>query len=350
MVPEEQINVSRLSKLYESYGYMRFKMSKFEEYDTYVKNKSFLTSDNVITFTDTTGKLMALKPDVTLSIVKNSKDDIGFAQKVYYNENVYRVSGESRSFREILQSGLECIGKVGRYEISEVLKLAVDSLGLLADDYVLDISHLGIISAALDGCKVGADVKKELLTYFGSKNICGAEEVLEREKVDATNGERVLKLMTCNGGIAETLPLLKSISDQTMAPFVEELEEILSVLPDKNVRIDFSVINDMRYYNGIVFQGFVKEVPKSVLFGGQYDLLLKGMRRNSNAIGFAIYLDELKEKDDVGPDVDVLVLFSDDSSIKKVSDTVDTLRKKGKKVAAQKEIPTGLRYGEIIRV
>ena len=60
--------VSKLSALYESYGYMRFKMSKFEEYDTYVKNKSFLTSDNVITFTDTNGKLMAMKPDVTLQL------------------------------------------------------------------------------------------------------------------------------------------------------------------------------------------------------------------------------------------------------------------------------------------
>ena len=80
-----------LSRLYESFGYMRFKMNKFEEYDTYVKNKSFLTSDNVITFTDTNGKLMALKPDVTLSIVKNSKDEPNAQKKVYYNENVYRV-------------------------------------------------------------------------------------------------------------------------------------------------------------------------------------------------------------------------------------------------------------------
>ena len=38
-------------------------MSKFEEYDFYAVNKDFLVSDSVITFTDTNGKLMALKPD-----------------------------------------------------------------------------------------------------------------------------------------------------------------------------------------------------------------------------------------------------------------------------------------------
>ena len=63
-----------LRSLYEQYGYARYKMSKFEEYDLYARNKDFLISDSVITFTDTNGRLMALKPDVTLSIVKNSKD------------------------------------------------------------------------------------------------------------------------------------------------------------------------------------------------------------------------------------------------------------------------------------
>ena len=63
-----------LRKLYDRYGYARYKMGKFEEYDLYARNKDFLISDSVITFTDINGKLMALKPDVTLSIVKNSKD------------------------------------------------------------------------------------------------------------------------------------------------------------------------------------------------------------------------------------------------------------------------------------
>ncbi|HAZ19925.1 MAG TPA: hypothetical protein DCY75_07105, partial [Clostridiales bacterium] len=80
-----------LRALYRQYGYSQYKMSKFEEYDLYVRNKDFLVSDRVITFTDTNGKLMALKPDVTLSIIKNFHDSIGSVQKLYYNENVYRI-------------------------------------------------------------------------------------------------------------------------------------------------------------------------------------------------------------------------------------------------------------------
>ena len=51
-------------------------------------NKHFLLSENILTFTDTDGRLMALKPDVTLSIIKNTRDTVGALQKVYYNENL----------------------------------------------------------------------------------------------------------------------------------------------------------------------------------------------------------------------------------------------------------------------
>ena len=98
-------------------------MSKFEEYDLYVRNKSFLISDNIITFTDTDGKLMALKPDVTLSIVKNSQGGEGLS-KVYYDENVYRISGATSRFKEIMQTGIEAIGDIDGYSRFEVGFLA----------------------------------------------------------------------------------------------------------------------------------------------------------------------------------------------------------------------------------
>ena len=80
---EEKISLE-LRALYKKYGYLPYKMSKFEEYDLYVQNKDFLVGDGVITFNDTNGKLLALKPDVTLSILKNAGND-GAKQKVYYN-------------------------------------------------------------------------------------------------------------------------------------------------------------------------------------------------------------------------------------------------------------------------
>ena len=70
---EEQA-IFALRGLYQRYGYTPYKMSQFEEYDLYVRNKDFLISDRIITFSGEGGKLMALKPDVTLSIVKNAPE------------------------------------------------------------------------------------------------------------------------------------------------------------------------------------------------------------------------------------------------------------------------------------
>lgn len=104
----------------------------------------------IITFTDTNGKLLALKPDVTLSIIKTGEDKPGIKQKVYYNENVYRISGSTHQFKEIMQTGLECIGDIGSYDIFEAVWLVAQSLETITDDFVLEVSHLGILTALLN--------------------------------------------------------------------------------------------------------------------------------------------------------------------------------------------------------
>ena len=89
----------RLRQLYSENGYTPYRMSKFEEYDLYAGNKDFLVSNQVITFTDLTGKLMALKPDVTLSILKNSKPTPRQLHKFYYDEQVYRIPKAAKTYK-----------------------------------------------------------------------------------------------------------------------------------------------------------------------------------------------------------------------------------------------------------
>ena len=88
---------SRLRDLYENLGYTRFSMRRFEEYALYLENKSFLKSDSVLAFTNPDGKLMALKPDVTLSIVKHARRERQGVEKVYYKESVYRLSATANA-------------------------------------------------------------------------------------------------------------------------------------------------------------------------------------------------------------------------------------------------------------
>ena len=140
VLTRDELAVFTLRALYSEYGYSQYKMSKFEEYELYAENKDFLVSDRIITFNDTNGKLMALKPDVTLSIIKNTTDAKGVKQKVFYNENVYRVSQRTHQYKEIMQAGLECVGDIDSYDLFETVLLAAKSLELISPDFVLDVS------------------------------------------------------------------------------------------------------------------------------------------------------------------------------------------------------------------
>ena len=286
-----------LRDLYGKYGYRRYKMSKFEEYALYGRNIDFLVSDSVITFTDTDGKLMALKPDVTLSIVKNDRDDANSVTKLCYNENVYRVSRGTGTFREIMQSGLECIGDIDAELLGEVLTLAAKSLELTGGEFVLEVSHLGLLSDAIDRITDDAATRAKLFKCVGEKNAHGITEICSAD--GAGDASELISLMTAYGDPAEVIKKLSTRDASVKArEYLEELENVLSVFDGTpyagKVVLDFSVTADVNYYNGIIFKGFVEGVPESVLSGGQYDRLMKKMGRRSRAVGFAVYLDMLE--------------------------------------------------------
>lgn len=345
-----ELAVFNLRGLYKKYGFIPYKMSKFEEYDLYVKNKDFLVSDNIITFTDTDGKLLALKPDVTLSIIKNTKDDFLGVQKVFYDENVYRVSKGTGSYKEIMQTGLECIGDIDDYNIYEVISLAAESLELLSSDFILDISHLGIVSTVLDSLDLSEKARRELLLAIGEKNSSEASEICRHEHVYDND---VKLLISSYGKPQNVIASLKKIEAVKDSEALLQLEKITSLLSDSSfgdkIRIDFSVINDMGYYNGFVFRGFINGISSGVLSGGQYDALMKKMRRSSHAIGFAIYLDLLPNP---APEYDVntILLYDKNCDIKLLKDTIAELSKDGKSVAAQTELDDKLTYNQILRL
>ena len=344
--------IFNLRSIYEKYGFSRFKMSKFEEYDLYVKNKDFLISDSVITFTDTNGKLMALKPDVTLSIIKNSRKTGEAIQKVYYDENVYRVSSGTNSFKELMQVGLECIGEIDNYCVSEVLLLACESLKSISPISVLDVSHLGIISDIMDGMDISSQVRYDVMKCIGQKNVHEMKKVLLSAAVDNALIELLSKVVSLYGKPCDVLPRLENLLGDAFAEQVGELKAITDAVDSDILRIDFSVVNDIDYYNGIVFKGFVEGVPEGVLSGGRYDRLMKKMHSKMGAIGFAVYLDVLERVLDIPRkyDADIVLLYSDSDALLSVKNAVQQLNNNGEKVLALKSVPEKLRYKKLAKI
>lgn len=345
--PEERAAFA-LRRLYRNFGYMPYKMSRFEEYDLYVKNKDFLQSQQVITFADRSGKLLALKPDVTLSIIKNAPDEPGVIQKLYYNESVYRADPATHAMKEIMQSGLECVGDLTGYEIAEVLLLAAKSLAALGGEFVLDVSHMGLVGAVLDAAGI-AD-KKQALRHLSQKSSHELAALCEQEGADF---EKLGALVQLSGKPAAVIEKLKEkLTTEAEAAALQELESLCAVLDaqgfGENVMVDFSVGSVMKYYSGVVFKGYLSGIPAPVLSGGQYDGLLERMGRRSRAIGFAVYADLLQRREEQSR-VDTVILHDGKADPAKLIASAEAAAKTGTVLVTTK-LPTDRTWNKLIEL
>lgn len=334
----------RLKSLYRQYGYRPFRMRRFEEYDFYADKRSFLEGGRVLAFSDLNGKLMALRPDVTLSIIK-SVPETGGMHKLCYSENVYRP-GRGRSeqgFEEITQLGLECIGDIDLYSEGEVLLLAAESLALFGAAFTLDVSHMGFLLGLLDG--LGADERRReaILGALGSRSESALRAIcagLPREGTQA-----LCALASLYGGFPEGLMRLRALSGENAACLaaLDELEALCALLAgtpcETALHLDFSIMNDMRYYNGLMFRGFIEGLPQSVLSGGRYDGLVQAMGKKAGAIGFSIYLNALERLllAGGGTDTDVYISYDDTTPPALVAQKARALTGAGYRVFAEKE-------------
>ena len=301
-----ELRIFALRTLYSRAGYRSYRMRKFEDYDLYSRNKDFLLSDRVITFTDTNGRLKALKPDVTLSIVRNVEDTADSLNRLFYDENVYRVDGRTGTFREIMQMGLEAIGDAGNFVAAEVIDLAEQSLALISEDYdyILKVSDIDMLTLLLDGMSDSGRLKGDLLKLVSAKNLHGLERLCAENDIPEEKCRTLIELLKLSGPPPEVMPEIAEICRGTEAEDeVGELAEVLSGLypengeaPERKIVLDFSIVGDTNYYNGMAFEGYIEGIPECVLIGGRYDNLMRRMKKKSRAIGFAIYMDTLKRR------------------------------------------------------
>ncbi len=351
----EERAVFQMRRLFEQYSYQRFKMSRFERYDLYIRNRDFLLSDRMITFTDADGTLLALKPDVTISIIKNSGFQPGMVSKIYYQENVFRSGKNNSAFREIMQTGLECIGDVDMCSICEVITLAAKSLKLVSEDYILDISHLGLISGVLEQLGIAQENYAEILQRIREKNISELTALCARLGLDEEASDQICALVLTYGEMEKVLtrlvPLCRSEKTrQALADLRAVYDALYAQGLEKCVRIDFSLVNDLAYYNGLVFQGFIKGIATPVLSGGQYDRLMTKMDKKGRAVGFAVYLDAL---DALTPtpkelDVDILILYDAETPPDKLFSEMEKYAAYGAKVLSARQMPATIQAGRCV--
>jgi ATP phosphoribosyltransferase regulatory subunit len=254
-----------------------------------------------------------------------------------------------------MQTGLECIGDIDLYDIFEVVYLGAKSLASVSEDFSLDISDMAIFSAILDSASDDEMFKKEITRLISEKNRHEALALCEKYSLDKESTGALVGLIGMYGEMSRVLEMLLPICKSEKAKDAyNRLATLCTLLSSteyaSKIKLDFSVVNDMNYYNGIVFKGFLNGIPEGVLSGGEYGTLMRKMGRRSDAIGFALYLDTLEalDKSTRDFDVDVLLIYNDSTDASCIIEAKNKLIAQGKSVSAQKAIPQKLRYKELI--
>lgn len=311
--------VESIYKLFSNYGYKRYKLSSFEEYSLYQQNKDFLLSKNVITFSDLSGRLLAMRPDVTLSVIRHNEIPTGRTEKLFYSEKVYRQAVDVKDYKEISQTGVEVFGAVDETTVIEAVLLALKTLGIVGENFVLDISHMGYIEGLLSQ---SGGQKRQLLDCLKRKDLHDYNVLAEKFGYSRTLNRAFKATVNTYGNVKDVLNSIKDNAlNEVMYGAAAELELLYLRLSElgfgDKMNIDFSSFGNADYYNGVVFNGYIEGVPHRVLSGGRYDRLLEKFNKRGAAIGFALYFGEIEryfKKDD--GNVDYLIIYSEETADK----------------------------------
>ena len=327
-----------IRKMYDSYGYKKISLPSFEEYDLYNENKDFIDR-NVLTVMSPNGKLLALRPDITLSVAKKvSKDQSLKYSKIYYQENTYNLT-KYVGYEEDEQLGIELIGKESTFLDFEIINLAVKSLDIINKKSMIVLSHAGFISSIFENFDLEYETKEQILDCINRKNSHDIQKILKKNEHISENVKKLIYKIPELSGNLENIEkeLLKYEINVNTKKILSELKQLNSLLmkfyKKSKIVFDFSVVKNLNYYNGIILQGYIEDFPNVILTGGRYDKLFEKFGVDTGAVGFAILTDGLKGyyKDTDKKDFEVLIAY-DNSDFEKLVEIVNDFQKKGLRV------------------
>lgn len=288
---------SKIRDEFIRYGYEEVETPAFEYYDVFANGVGSYLQESMIKFFDSKGRILVLKPDITVPIARLFSSYYAETMKpkrFFYIQNSYSVesSAYGRS-SEYTQAGIELIGEKGYGADAEVISLAVKSLtraGL--KDFKIDIGQVGFFKALIADANLKASVVDSIRHHIDNKNMFELENILDTENINSELKEKLMKLPALFGGeevFAEAKSIGGGLSCEEALDNLHQVYKLLSVYGLKDyITVDLGMLHDIGYYSGIIFRGLAAGIGFPVLSGGRYDDLLNEFGRNSPATGFAL--------------------------------------------------------------
>jgi histidyl-tRNA synthetase len=321
----------RMQEILERWGYSEVSTPTFEHLELFTIKSGPSIIDEIYAFQDKGGRDLALRPELTASVMRMYVGELQKAAKplrLHYFGNCFRYERPQRGrFREFWQLGAELVGSDRPDAEAEAIALAqelIKSAGVSGD---LHLGYLGLIRAMMR--TIPASERPTLMRFIDKK-----ERTLLAEKLQEIGRDHLglLELIDLKGRraldrAAEMAEDLAKMSDDLLDDEVEAGDsEIASAAGDRVARsdraapadldlahfaelvdllatygveatVDFEIVRGLEYYTGTVFEIYATGLgaQNQICGGGTYSLaaLLGGQETRST--GFGIGFDRIME-------------------------------------------------------
>jgi ATP phosphoribosyltransferase regulatory subunit len=318
---------SVLRGVFERWAYSEVQTPTFERFDALEAGLGDSLASKTFMFADRTGTQIALRPEMTTPVarlVSTRMREAPLPLRLSYVASSYRYEDPQEGrMREFTTAGLELIGTESLDADTESLFTAIEALDALGlDDTLFDINHAAIVDGVLAGLELDERGIERAKALISGRNI-----VALRERLAGTGSpgavEEIVRLVMTRGR-SDVLQTARRLchTDAGLAG-VERLRKILERADElgfrQRINVDVSLLRDIGYYTGFIFEGFASEVGFELCGGGRYDRLLPIFGFNAGAVGWSLAIERIlialerrhSTRFGSAPAVDVLVSGSD---------------------------------------
>lgn len=302
LVGEELTGMRRVTQvmgdMFKRYGYVEVETPIFEHLELFEKKSGANVVNQLYAFKDKSGRWLALRPELTASVVRLYIERLKSAPKplkLCYFGNCFRYEEpQARRWRQFLQSGLELVGSANPEADAEVIALAyhtVRELGL--KNFELRIGHIRVLREVLAHAGVKGDAQDPVMRAIDSRDEGRLDDELKKAEVKETDKKMLKTLVALRGGAEAIEKAEKVVANlQKAKDAIQNLREIVTYLKFLGVKdfvVDFGIARGLEYYTHLVFELYVSEVQ--IGGGGRYDeliALLGGATCPAVGVGFGI--------------------------------------------------------------
>lgn len=276
----------------------------FEDYDVYQHFFPQLRQQMVKTI-DTDGRVLVLRPDVTLPIVETAAREFPRSNQLLkfgYVSTVFReYYGRSTYGKDFLQGGIEILGDSSPECDGEVIVTAAEILKAVGVENIrIDIGTAAYTQALFDGLPLSEEQKATLKGYMAERNLVACKSYIASLPISSDARKALEALPVLFGPYAQTLSKARDYSiNSGMLNALSRLERVYDYIlyagyADK-VQLDFGFTSRLGYYTDTVFKVYVDGALYDIIDGGRYDQMSSRFGVDRPACGFGMNINLLYE-------------------------------------------------------